>query len=178
MQLPSVSIISVLVAFATFVDAATKVATYCNPDKTLCASFAAADKTSVSVFIQTTSVGWVGLGFGSSMSTAAGFVVAGQSGYLSTRDAVNRHAEPPVSSVQTAKALKKSAIQTLFGKVPAVKGRVIKAYYKLPANWFNRKGATSLLYAAGKTAPDSNGQISFHDDMYASFSFDIYKKAK
>ncbi|KAJ3238218.1 hypothetical protein HDU81_008200 [Chytriomyces hyalinus] len=178
MQLPFVSIISLVVAFATIVDATTKVATYCNAGKSLCVSFAAADKTSVSVFIQTTSVGWVGLGFGDYMADATAFVVAGQSGFLSTRGPVGMHAPPPVASVQTAKALTAPVIKKLFSKVPAVKGRVIKAYYKLPASWFNKKGATKLLYAASSTTPKPDGEISFHDDMHSSFTFDIYKKAK
>ncbi|KAJ3026686.1 UNVERIFIED_CONTAM: hypothetical protein HDU68_005226 [Siphonaria sp. JEL0065] len=174
------SILSPLFAFATLSLAApfnTPTPPICiDSSGTYCAQFAASTTgDSVAVLIQSSYVGWVGLGFGGTSMTAVSKFVIGWTGVASLRDSVASQEQPPVSASKTQRiSLSATDITSIFPATttPNVTVKTTLAF-SVPKTYFATTGKTSLIYALSSATPSSPNSVGYHDGPHGSFSIDI-----
>ncbi|KAI8619422.1 hypothetical protein BC830DRAFT_1104166 [Chytriomyces sp. MP71] len=142
----------------------------CDGSGSVCASFAVTSANTVLVTVQSSYAGWVGIGFGSSMSSASSFFIAwndNQQNVVSQRAATHGEYMPVVSTAQDAVT---SATPASF---IAKASSTLIISFTLPISYFSSTGPTSLIYATCSTSPTDQNNIAYHDGPHGSLSYDI-----
>ncbi|KAI8614506.1 hypothetical protein BC830DRAFT_1169372 [Chytriomyces sp. MP71] len=140
----------------------------CDSSNTVCVTFLAGSE--VTLLLESTQPGWVGLGFGTSMANAKSFYIGwgtGLSSKISQRDAsYGELLPPPAASPQVTLSMNLSQ----FSVQASSKTSVV---FTVPRSLFNANGATDFIFASCSQQPSNANDIPQHDGPHGTLSYDI-----